>query len=352
MSIKPPLNLRSVKIHATWLDLRETELQTSTDIAATHSSLGGRAAVYLLKIARKRRRNHIKDGISSRPRHDHLRYEEKLMALHEHASQVASATSIDEIVTYTLDAMEFGVSFDYANVNMIEGNRLLCKGTRGMAEYAKPDPPLNRLGAMTRAVKGATTIRVADTRNEESYLDPTGTPSRKKPTMLSELAVPVIVNGKPVAILNVESTRLNAFTDEDQRLLETLASHVASELKRLEQVACTREPLEVLRDGGERYQPLLPVRRVLLNIVESIFDTMPSGDELTISAKESNFEIKFTHTGTVSTQEDLQNKGIDLGLANCRGAIEAHGGSIRIERAIGRETTLTVNLPVNAEIME
>lgn len=346
------MNLRSVKIHATWLDLRETELQTSTDIAATHSSLGGRAAVYLLKIARKRRRNHIKDRILSRPRHDHLRYEEKLMALHEHASQVSSATSIDEIVSCTLDAMEFGVSFDYANVNMIEGNRLLCKGTRGMAEYAKPDLPLNRPRAMTRAVKGATTIRVADTRNEESYLDPTGNPDRKNPAMLSELAVPVIVDRKPVAVLNVESTRLNAFTDEDQRLLETLASHVASELKRLEQTAYTNGPLEQLSDSEERHRPPLHVRKVVLNIVDNIFDTMLSGAELTISAKESNFEIKFTHTATGITPEDLANRGIELGLANCRRAVEAHGGSVRVERTIGGGTTLTVNLPVNAEIME
>jgi PAS domain S-box-containing protein len=51
--------------------------------------------------------------------------------------------------------------------------------------------------------------------------------------MLSELAVPVVVDGESVAVLDVESYRLDDFTTDDQQLLETLASHVASAVSRL-----------------------------------------------------------------------------------------------------------------------
>jgi signal transduction histidine kinase len=51
--------------------------------------------------------------------------------------------------------------------------------------------------------------------------------------MLSELAVPVVVDDDTIAVLNVESAQLNAITDEDQTLLETLAIHVASDIRRL-----------------------------------------------------------------------------------------------------------------------
>ncbi len=50
--------------------------------------------------------------------------------------------------------------------------------------------------------------------------------------MLSELATPVIIDNQTVAVLNVENVRSNAFSEQDQRLLETLASHVSSTLKR------------------------------------------------------------------------------------------------------------------------
>lgn len=51
--------------------------------------------------------------------------------------------------------------------------------------------------------------------------------------MLSELVVPVIVGTEVAGVLNVESQRLEAFNDEDQKLLETLASYVASAIIRL-----------------------------------------------------------------------------------------------------------------------
>jgi PAS domain S-box-containing protein len=65
--------------------------------------------------------------------------------------------------------------------------------------------------------------------------------------MLSELAVPVIVNGSVVAVLNVESARLGAFTESDQVLLETLVMHVSSAIARLEQINALRNRAEELR---------------------------------------------------------------------------------------------------------
>jgi signal transduction histidine kinase len=49
---------------------------------------------------------------------------------------------------------------------------------------------------------------------------------------MSELAVPVILNGVTMAVLNIESQDLDDFTEDDKRLLETLTSHVAFALNR------------------------------------------------------------------------------------------------------------------------
>ena len=46
--------------------------------------------------------------------------------------------------------------------------------------------------------------------------------NQASPTRLSESSVPIVVEGEAVAVLNVESRRLGAFTDTDDRLLETL----------------------------------------------------------------------------------------------------------------------------------
>ena len=74
--------------------------------------------------------------------------------------------------------------------------------------------------------------------------------------MLSELAVPVIMGEEVVAVLNVESERLDAFKHEDEELLETLASYVASAMNRLKRdeallgsVSLHRATLESTAEG-------------------------------------------------------------------------------------------------------
>src|SRR5579872_6628745 len=43
----------------------------------------------------------------------------------------------------------------------------------------------------------------------------------------SELAVPMIVRGKLVGVIDVQSTRLNAYNEQDQSLLQLIATRVA-----------------------------------------------------------------------------------------------------------------------------
>lgn len=47
----------------------------------------------------------------------------------------------------------------------------------------------------------------------------------------SELAIPLVVRGKLIGVLDLESLELRAFTAEDERLLTALASHVATALE-------------------------------------------------------------------------------------------------------------------------
>ena len=65
--------------------------------------------------------------------------------------------------------------------------------------------------------------------------------------MLSELTVPVLVRDETVAVLNIESTRVNAFAKDDQTLLETLAAHVGSAISRLREAGALREAVSLHR---------------------------------------------------------------------------------------------------------
>jgi len=158
--------------------------------------------------------------------------EEKLRALHQHALQLSSASNINRIIEHTLDAMEFALGFDVADFYLLEGDFLRVKGTRGNP-LGLSEEHIDGRGLVARAARSKATVRVSDTSKESDYVDRKGCDWKTAPTMFSELAVPVIVHGETTAVLNVENVRLGAFSDEDQRLLETLAAHVGSEMQRL-----------------------------------------------------------------------------------------------------------------------
>lgn len=184
-------------------------------------------------------------------------FEEKLLALHKHSLELASATSVDEVVKHTLDAMEFTLGFDAADFSVVDIDRgcLSFKGLRGTTPSFS-ELPLGGRGITVKAANARRTIRVPDIRKEDSYIDDEGSVGSEASQMrLSELAVPVVVGRGTAAVLNLESNRLNAFTDNDQKLLETLAFHVASALSRLskeQEIRKYSEHLEQLVEGRTR----------------------------------------------------------------------------------------------------
>jgi two-component system sporulation sensor kinase A len=215
------------------------------------------------------------------------RMEERVRSLHKHALQLTSATSIEEIAKYTLDAAEFALGFDWADVLTVENGYLKLRRVRG-PHVAFSVLPLNGPGISVRAANTKSTVRVSDTRKDAGYVDGKGTDWKGPPTMLSEIAVPVITDNEVVAVLNVESTQLNAFTYDDQALLETLAAHVASDMKRLEHErelenyskhleALVEERTKRLLESEERY------RSIVQNIPAMVWASSEKGDTVFIT---------------------------------------------------------------------
>jgi len=100
------------------------------------------------------------------------------------------------------------------------------------------------------------------------------------------------------------------------------------------------------------------VRRVLGNLIQNAIDAMPEGGKLLISSmntqKEVSISIRDTGFGIPPDMMDkiwiplhtTKAKGIGLGLPICKRIMEAHGGSISLESAVGKGTTFTLKLPI------
>jgi len=100
--------------------------------------------------------------------------------------------------------------------------------------------------------------------------------------MLSELAVPVKVDGAVVAVINVESPIADAFTVVDKRFLETLGMYVGSALHRLRLIERERNYLKRL----ERLSKAL----ASMNTADSIDELA----ELTLSLAEEVIGVPYS----------------------------------------------------------
>jgi PAS domain S-box-containing protein len=187
---------------------------------------------------------------------DRRRMEEKLNALHGFALQLNTASTVDEIVNRTLDAMEFTLGFDHADFCLAKYGSAYIKESRGMPMTIS-ELPADGPSVIVKAARTKKTLRIPDTRKEPAFLDnPATGPRGETLHMLSELAVPILVDKETAAVLNVENTEVDAFTEQDQILLETLAADIASALIRLEQREDLEDFVTVLRESESRYKAL------------------------------------------------------------------------------------------------
>lgn len=101
------------------------------------------------------------------------------------------------------------------------------------------------------------------------------------------------------------------------------------------------------------------IRRILDNLFRNSLEAMPGGGLLTIVAvrEEGQVRLKVSDTGVGIPVESrphfyepfntTKSKGLGLGLAYCKRAVDLHGGMITVMSEEGRGTTFEIILPAN-----
>jgi len=164
-----------------------------------------------------------------RAEEERKRFEERLSALNTYSRRLNMAENMAEIYRLTLDAMEKTLGFENAAFMVVDKDILRVVDQHGFPEpHLRLKLPLNgKRGITVQVARTGSPVLVPDIRKERAYVEVMS-------GILSELDVPIKIGHKVLGVLNVESKRLNAFDEKDQKLLEILASHAATAISNLE----------------------------------------------------------------------------------------------------------------------
>lgn len=178
---------------------------------------------------------------------ERVTYEKRLEALHRHAHELVFVRSLPEIADTTLKITGEVLGFPRGDFSIIEDGVVRPISIRGINIDNNKDLPVDGPGVTVRAYRTGEPQLVRDTRKDRDYL-----PAYidGETTSLSELVVPVIIDGKVEAVINLESEEVDAFTQQDIGLLEIFADHVASAISRLKE-------MKKLRGSEAKFRTLL-----------------------------------------------------------------------------------------------
>jgi phosphoserine phosphatase RsbU/P len=194
---------------------------------------------------------------------------EVLATLTEIGESVNSSLDLDEVLARTAALIKRHIDYEIFGVLMVEGGGTYLKH-RFSIGY--PNELVENLrvpvgqGITGTAAATGHPVRVSDTSKDDRYI-------AAIENVRSELAVPLMLQGKPVGVLDIQSRHLDYFTPDQQNILTLLASRlaVAIENARLYQKERTQaETLLLLNEVGRETSSILDVEELLRRAAEQI----------------------------------------------------------------------------------
>ena len=217
----------------------------------------------------------------------------KLENINRYSTNLANLRSVKEVAEYSFDVIQELIGFSDGCIGIVEGDVLKFKYARNPVTLLTPDLSLNGKGITVRAYRTGKSQLVKDTR-----LDPEFVKDVDPAEYLSELDVPVKIDGRVVAVINLEEREPDSFSEEDKEIVEILAENIASAISRIKQHKVIRKSKEALVKSEERFKYIL--------------DSAPEGVAVNIFTKIVYVNKHFANMMGYTVDELLQKNMVEL----------------------------------------
>ena len=192
---------------------------------------------------------------------------EVLATLAEIGEEVNASLDLDEVLARAAALIKRHIDYEIFGVLMIEGDgsylrhRFAIGYPRELAESLRI--PMGQ-GITGTAAATRHSVRVSDTSKDPRYINAIE-------SVRSELAVPLIVRGKCVGVLDIQSRHLDYFTRDQQNILTLLGSRLAIAIENarlFEKVKAQADTLLLLSEVGRETSAILEVEELLRRAAE------------------------------------------------------------------------------------
>src|SRR5579859_7883425 len=194
---------------------------------------------------------------------------EVLHTLAEIGEEVNASLDLDEVLARTAALIKRQIDYEIFGVLMVEGNGAYLKHRfsigypRDLADNLRI--PVGQGITGTAAATGHS-VRVSDVSADSRYINAID-------SVRSELAVPLMIQGKCIGVLDIQSNHLDYFTPQQQSILTLLASRlaVAIENARLyERASHQANTLLLLNEVSREMSSILDVEELLRRAAEQV----------------------------------------------------------------------------------
>jgi PAS domain S-box-containing protein/putative nucleotidyltransferase with HDIG domain len=197
----------------------------------------------------------------------------EITVLHNVSTAAAQASSIDQLVELTTRIIGEMIYLDNFGIDFLDeknGELIPHQSYRG-GTYSQPDRIPISDGIVGHVASTGEPCCIGDVRKHPKYL-------MVEPETRSELCVPIKVRVKVIGVINAESNRIDFFTQDDERLLNTIAGTLATAIEKFrlfEAEHNRREEAETMRQVSVAVSSTLELNKVLETVLASLGKVIP-----------------------------------------------------------------------------
>lgn len=188
----------------------------------------------------------------------------KLESLQYLVSELGGKYDIGEASDIVVDAVSRVLDYKRIGLFVVEDGFLKALSSRPRKTLEKIR--LTGKGVIVRAVRTKSPQLVPDVRNDPDYISVEASNEAKT---LSKYAIPILVGGEVVALLNIESSRPDVFSTSDLRLIDIIVSHIKSVFERIHYVEREKSLLSQLIEERIRVEKAVELERLKTRFVSN-----------------------------------------------------------------------------------